>query len=164
MRHRIIDSPLGELIVVVDESGALIGLYNEGQRHLPPLARLGERDDTVAQNVVDQLDEYFAGERTSFDLPLAPKGTPFQRSVWDALTQIPLGQTMTYGGLATDLGRPQAARAVGAAVGRNPISIVVPCHRVVGGSGALTGYAGGLGRKRWLLAHEQSLDPEPLEQ
>lgn len=101
-----------------------------------------------------QLAEYFAGERAEFDIPLAPRGTGFQRLVWAALEQIPFGETRSYGELAAGLGRPSASRAVGAANGKNPISILVPCHRVIAGSGALTGYAGGLAAKRWLLAHE----------
>jgi methylated-DNA-[protein]-cysteine S-methyltransferase len=101
-----------------------------------------------------QLTEYFAGARTAFDLALDPVGTPFQRRVWDALRAIPLGETITYGELARRIGRPTCARAVGHANARNPLSIVVPCHRVIGGDGALTGYAGGTDRKAWLLAHE----------
>src|SRR5205085_9923425 len=101
-----------------------------------------------------QLREFFAGERTAFELPLRPAGTPFQRAVWDALLEVPYGETTGYGALAQRLGRPGAARAVGLANARNPLAIVVPCHRVVGASGALTGYAGGLERKRFLLELE----------
>ncbi len=103
-----------------------------------------------------ELDEYFAGRRRAFDLVLAPAGTPFQLAVWEELRRIPFGGTTTYGELARRVGRPTAARAVGAAVGRNPISIIVPCHRVVGSDGALTGFAGGLDRKRALLALERA--------
>ncbi len=162
MRHRVIDSPLGEVTLVVDDADALVGLYLAGQRHLPDPATFGERDDTIAQAAIDQLGEYFAGERTEFDVPLAPRGTAFQRQVWAAMSQIPYGQTASYGQLASDLGRPQASRAVGAAVGRNPISIVLPCHRVVGASGSLVGYAGGVDRKRWLLATEQGQQQAPF--
>ena len=102
-----------------------------------------------------QLSEYFAGDRTDFDLDLAPSGTDFQRKVWTALSQIPYGTTESYGQLALRIGQPTASRAVGLANGRNPIAIVVPCHRVIGSSGTLTGYAGGLERKRWLLEHER---------
>ena len=155
MTHRVIDSPIGPLTLVVDDSGALTRIAMAGQKHLPDVATFGPRDDSVAQDAVDQLAEYFAGERTEFDLDSAPVGTEFQRRVWAALAGIPLSQTTTYGEIARDLGMPTAARAVGAAVGRNPLSIVVPCHRVVAASGDLTGYAGGLDAKRWLLAHER---------
>ena len=113
------------------------------------------RDHDALAGVTGQLRQYFAGRRRSFDLPLAPAGTPFQQRVWMALREIPLGTTTTYGRIASMIGRPTAARAVGAANGRNPISIVVPCHRVVGADGSLTGYASGVARKRWLLDHEQ---------
>ena len=103
-----------------------------------------------------QLGEYFAGERRSFDLPLGARGTGFQQLVWRALTQIPCGETWTYGQLAHAIGRPSASRAVGAANARNPIAIIVPCHRVIGASGELTGYAGGMAAKRWLLEHERA--------
>ncbi len=113
------------------------------------------RDHDALAGVSGQLRQYFAGRRRSFDLPLAPAGTAFQQRVWMALREIPLGTTTTYGHIASMVGRPAAARAVGAANGRNPISIVVPCHRVVGADGSLTGYASGVARKRWLLDHEQ---------
>lgn len=118
-----------------------------------------QRDDRAAAPVVDQLTEYFQGVRTVFDLLLAPRGTAFQLAVWDALTAIPAGETRSYGEVATMLGQPSASRAVGMANGRNPIAIVVPCHRVVGANGTLTGYGGGLDRKRWLLQHEASSMP-----
>lgn len=154
MRHRVVPSPIGPLTLVVDADGRLCGVYTDGQRHRPDDALLGVRDDTVAADAAAQLAEYFAGERTAFDLDLAPRGTAFQRRVWQALLGIGWGQTSTYARLAAETGAPGASRAVGAAVGRNPLSVVVPCHRVVGSSGALTGYAGGLERKRWLLEHE----------
>ncbi len=154
MKHRVVDSPVGPLTLVVDDAGALTGLYTHEQRHRPDAARLGERDDTVAQDAVDQLADWFAGRRRDFDLDLRAAGTEFQRAVWAELARVPFGQTTTYGQVARALGHPAASRAVGAAVGRNPISIVVPCHRVVGSAGRLTGYAGGLDRKRWLLDHE----------
>ncbi len=103
-----------------------------------------------------QLDEYFAGDRREFDLPLVPLGSEFQRRVWDGLLEIPYGETISYGELAREIGRPAAARAVGMANGQNPISIVIPCHRVIGADGALTGYAGGVERKRLLLEHESA--------
>ena len=156
MKHRTIDSPVGPLTLVVDDDGALTALYTHEQKYFPAAAALGERDDTIAADAVAQLGEYFAGERTTFDVALAPRGTAFQQEVWAALAAIPAGETRTYGEVASALGRPGASRAVGAATGRNPISIIVPCHRLVGSSGALTGYAGGVERKRWLLDHEAS--------
>jgi methylated-DNA-[protein]-cysteine S-methyltransferase len=115
----------------------------------------GGSDDTGFDEAVRQLDEYFRGTRTAFDLPVAPQGTEFQRTVWAALRGIPYGETVTYGQLAATIDRPTASRAVGLANGRNPISIVIPCHRVVGSGGALTGYGGGVERKRLLLEHER---------
>jgi methylated-DNA-[protein]-cysteine S-methyltransferase len=112
------------------------------------------RDPVAAAEATRQLREYFAGERTVFDLPLAPRGTEFQRRVWMALREIPAGETRSYGQIAARLGQPTASRAVGAANGQNPLAVVVPCHRVVGANGTLTGYAGGLDRKAWLLDHE----------
>ena len=156
MKHRIVPSPLGALTLVVTDVGALAGVYVPGHAHLPERPDWGERDDTVAADAAAQLGEYFAGVRTDFDLVLDPRGTDFQRRVWAALREIPYGATWTYGRLAAHLGAPGAARAVGLANGRNPLTIVVPCHRVVGASGALTGYAGGFDRKAWLLAHERA--------
>lgn len=154
MRYRLIDSPVGPLTLAVNGDGVLCGVYAEGQKYYPDTAALGVRDDAVAEDAVVQLTGYFAGVRTAFDLPLAPRGTAFQRRVWQALTGIPAGETRSYGEIAAALGSPGASRAVGAATGRNPISIIVPCHRLVGASGSLTGYAGGIERKRWLLDHE----------
>lgn len=156
MKHRIVDSPLGSLTLVVDETDALVALYVPGQSHGPEESGvdLGERDDTVAQAAVEQLAEYFAGARSRFSVRLSPTGTPFQRRVWEALAEIPYGTTESYGRLAARIGSPRGTRAVGAAASRNPIGIIVPCHRLVGASGALTGYAGGLERKRWLLDFE----------
>ncbi|MFT3876063.1 MAG: methylated-DNA--[protein]-cysteine S-methyltransferase [Propioniciclava sp.] len=154
MKHRVIGSPVGPLTLVVDDRGVLCGLYTDGHKHFPDAAALGVRDDTIAEDAVTQLGEYFAGDRTRFDLDLAPRGTEFQHEVWRALSTIPAGETRTYGQVAAGLGRPGSSRAVGAATGRNPISIVVPCHRLVGSTGSLTGYAGGIERKRWLLDHE----------
>jgi methylated-DNA-[protein]-cysteine S-methyltransferase len=148
-------SPVGELRLVA-AGDALVGVYMEEHARAPRLAADDGRKDPVLSRARDQLAAWFAGERTGFDLPLAPAGTPFQLAVWRLLAEIPYGETRTYGDLARQLGRPSAARAVGAANARNPLSIVVPCHRVVGGGGELTGYAGGLGRKRWLLEHERA--------
>jgi methylated-DNA-[protein]-cysteine S-methyltransferase len=151
--HTVIDSPIGDLTLVAVDGG-LAGLYMEQHRHRPAEERFGDRDTEPFGTVIAQLRAYFDGTLTTFDVPLAPRGTPFQRAVWDALREIPYGQTMSYGQLAVRLGRPTAARAVGLANGRNPISIIVPCHRVVGSTGDLTGYGGGLDRKRHLLALE----------
>ncbi|GAB2995487.1 methylated-DNA--[protein]-cysteine S-methyltransferase [Amycolatopsis acidiphila] len=158
IRHTVTDSPIGELTLVADDQ-ALIGLYFEGHRRRPRLtAGLGPRTGEGFEAPMAQLKEYFAGHRRTFDLELAPRGTPFEQRVWSLLTRIPHGQTRTYGELAAALGEPGAAQAVGNANGWNPISIIVPCHRVVGASGRLTGYAGGLARKRFLLDLEEGLD------
>jgi methylated-DNA-[protein]-cysteine S-methyltransferase len=145
-----LDSPIGELTLVSDGE-ALTGLYMDAQRHRPELPTATAAVDAVLAATRRQLGEYFAGERREFDLPLRPAGTAFQREVWEALREIPYGETAGYGELAQRLGRPGAARAVGLANGRNPIAIVLPCHRVIGAAGALTGYGGGLERKRYLL-------------
>ena len=150
MRWTTIDTPIGPLLAAGDADGRLSGLWFD---RAPEAA--WERDDSAFDGLRKQLASYFAGELCAFDVPLAAGGTPWQRSVWDALIAIPYGQTLSYGELARRLGHPTAARAVGAANGRNPISVIVPCHRLVGASGALTGYAGGIDRKRWLLAHER---------
>ncbi|MBB5130684.1 methylated-DNA-[protein]-cysteine S-methyltransferase [Thermocatellispora tengchongensis] len=148
-------SPLGPLTLVAT-GGVLSGVYMDRQRYRPDEAIFGERDDTPFGEVVEQFEEYFAGHRTVFDLPLRLHGTPFQLAVWAALREIPYGQTVTYGEMAARLGRPvTAARAVGHANGRNPVSIIVPCHRLVGATGDLTGYGGGIDRKRRLLAFER---------
>lgn len=151
--HTVIESPIGDLTLVAVDGG-LAGLYMEQHRHRPAEEKFGDRDAEPFGTVIAQLRAYFEGTLTTFDVPLAPRGTPFQRAVWDALREIPYGRTMSYGQLAERLGRPTAARAVGLANGRNPISIIVPCHRVVGSTGDLTGYGGGLDRKRHLLALE----------
>lgn len=148
--YTTIDSPLGELTLVAHD-GALAGLYFAEHARRPDPSTIGSRDDTGFQAAVEQLDEYFNGHRTDFDLPLAPRGEAFQRRVWELLRRIPYGETRSYGQLAAELGDAALARAVGAANARNPISIVVPCHRVVAADGALTGYAGGLVRKQYLL-------------
>jgi len=149
------DSPLGSMIVAATARG-LAGVWFEGQRHLPDHSKWPvEPDHPVLRQAQVQLAEYFAGQRSSFDLPLDVQGgTAFQRSVWDALLAIPRGGTTSYGVLSRSIGQPAAVRAVGAAVGRNPLSIGVPCHRVVGANGSLTGYAGGLDRKTALLRLE----------
>lgn len=157
-RFARIGSPLGDLLAVgEDRAGgvALHGLYFAGAPHARRAVPDGAREDASAfAGVAAQLAEYFAGTRTSFDLALDARGTEFQRAVWRALVAIPYGETRTYAEIARAIGRPEAVRAVGAANGRNPLSIVVPCHRVVGADGALTGYAGGLANKRRLLEVE----------
>jgi methylated-DNA-[protein]-cysteine S-methyltransferase len=154
--HTLIDSPVGPLTLLAAD-GTLAGLYMDRQRYRPPQEAFGDRDDRPFAAAAEQLEDYFAGRRTEFDLPLALTGTPFQRRVWDLLRTIPYGRTASYGELAERLGRPTAARAVGLANGRNPVGIIVPCHRVVGARGDLTGYGGGLDRKRHLLAFERSV-------
>jgi methylated-DNA-[protein]-cysteine S-methyltransferase len=126
----------------------------DGQRHAPAPAPDQRRDDRWFADIVEQLKDYFAGGLTRFDVPLELAGTDFQRRVWSELQRIPYGETISYGELARRLGQPAAVRAVGLANGRNPIAIVVPCHRVIGADGSLTGYGGGLERKAWLLDHE----------
>ena len=156
--HAFHPTPIGPLLLVGERDAAgrtrLAGIYMEQHRHGPEVDPSWPEDTAAFGEVARQLDEYFEGSRTTFDLPLAPAGTAFQRRVWDELARIPRGSTVTYGELAARVGHPGAARAVGAAVGRNPISIVVPCHRVIGADGTLTGYAGGVGRKAFLLALE----------
>lgn len=160
--YDIIETPLGPLFVGGSDEGVhRIDFVTEGREEDDLVARLEResgdepvRDAEAAATATRQLREYFAGERRSFELPLAARGTDFQRRVWKELLEIQHGRTISYGEIASAIGRPTASRAVGAANARNPISIVVPCHRVVGASGALTGYAGGMDRKRWLLNHE----------
>jgi methylated-DNA-[protein]-cysteine S-methyltransferase len=156
LRESWMESPLGRIHLVACED-ALAGLYLEDHARKPPVTASDGSGWPVLREARAQLDAWFSGERTRFDLPLRPRGTPFQLEVWRALSEIPHGETRTYAEVARAIGRPSASRAVGAANARNPISIVVPCHRVVGADGALTGYAGGLDRKRWLLAHERQI-------
>ncbi|WP_405609629.1 methylated-DNA--[protein]-cysteine S-methyltransferase [Streptomyces sp. NBC_01511] len=154
--HTVLDSSYGPLTLVATD-GVLSALYMTEQRHRPPQETFGEPaapDARPFDGVIDQLDEYFAGGRTEFDVPLRLDGTPFQRSVWEQLLTIPYGETRSYGQLADALGKPGASRAVGLANGKNPVSIIVPCHRVIGSTGGLTGYGGGLDRKKRLLAFE----------
>ncbi len=158
--HVVLDSVLGPMTVVA-EDGAIVGIWMDDQRHLPPDEKFGHPDSgdsAVLKEAERQLGEYFAGERTTFDLPLAAVGTPFQRRVWEALCAIPYGETVSYGELARRIGQPTASRAVGLANGKNPISVVVPCHRVIGSSGKLVGYGGGLERKQTLLELERGRD------
>ena len=149
------DSPLGRIILAATDD-RLVGVWFDGQRHQPDTSSWPRiSDHGVLQQARAQLTDYFAGRRTSFELPLAlGTGTDFQQAVWRALLKIPPGATLTYGALSAMLGKPAAVRAVAGAVGRNPLSIIVPCHRVLGANGALTGYAGGLERKAALLKLE----------
>ncbi|MFE9684480.1 methylated-DNA--[protein]-cysteine S-methyltransferase [Streptomyces sp. NPDC002701] len=153
-QHTVIDSPYGPLTLVATD-GVLSGLYMTDQRHRPPQETFGSPDDTVFAEATAELAAYFAGELTDFSVRLDLVGTPFQRAVWAELRRIPYGETRTYGQLADALGNPKASRAVGLANGRNPLGIIVPCHRVVGANGSLTGYGGGLERKQRLLDFER---------
>jgi methylated-DNA-[protein]-cysteine S-methyltransferase len=149
-----LDSPLGPLTVTTDETTLLAILMHSEDRQPDELGASREMPQ-VLLDAGRQLQEYFEGRRRSFSLPIAAKGTAFQQRVWKALLDIPFGETESYGALAARIGRPGAARAVGAANSRNPVAIAVPCHRVIGADGTLTGYAGGEDRKRWLLDHER---------
>ena len=152
----VVDSPIGPL-TLVNTDGVLTRIEMDGQRHTSP--DLGERTGAGFEAVTEQLTDYFLRRLQRFDLPLAPTGTPWQLRVWQALTTIPYGETRSYGQLAAELGSPGASRAVGLANGANPLPIVVPCHRVIGASGALTGFGGGLPRKRVLLDLEAGIEP-----
>lgn len=153
--HRRVRTPLGEYLLAADDT-ALRGVWRTGQAHAPGENRLGPAATThpLLEQAAEQLMAYLHGEREDFSLPLRPGGTAFQQAVWRHLRLVPRGVTTTYGAIAQALQRPRAAQAVGAAVGRNPLSIVVPCHRVLGADGSLIGYAGGLETKRALLRLE----------
>jgi methylated-DNA-[protein]-cysteine S-methyltransferase len=153
--HTTTDSPLGELTIVA-EQGHLVGLYFSHHWCMPERETLGTHAGAGFEEVRRQLGEYFAGRRRQFELPLDPHGDEQQHRVWNLVRQVPYGQTSTYGDLAAALDDGTSAQAVGAAVGRNPLSILVPCHRIVGRDGKLTGYAGGLRRKRMLLDLEEA--------
>ena len=157
IRHTTMDSPLGQLTLTA-HGEFLTGIFYEGHWHMPPPdyfgVPVGLQDPVFAVTRVE-LEEYLGGHRTDFDVPLEARGNPFQEKVWSRLQTIPFGETVSYGELAAELGDPHLAQAVGSAVGRNPISIIIPCHRVVGRKGQLTGYAGGLPNKRFLLELEE---------
>ncbi len=156
-------SPLGDILLAATDQG-LCGLWFDGQKHQPDMQGWPTGSNATIDQAVLQMQQYFAGQRSRFELPLDLRaGTAFQQSVWQALLDIPQGAHCSYGALAQRLGNPQAVRAVGAAVGRNPISVIVPCHRVLGAGGALTGYAGGLARKTALLQLEGVLDAQPRQ-
>jgi len=152
-------SPAGTLTLVASESGLRAVIWPGEQADRVGLAgtTLTPGEAPILSAATIQLDAYFAGDRTSFDLPLDLQGTPFQQDAWRALAEIPFGETRSYAQQAARLGRPRAFRAVGAANGRNPVSIVLPCHRVVGSDGSLTGFGGGVETKRWLLEHERAV-------
>lgn len=150
---RSIDSPIGP-IVLAGDGESLSGVYMTEHKRAPLIVG-ARRDDEAFPEAARQLAEWFDGRRTTFDLVTDPRGTVWQATVWKALIDIPFGETVTYGELAARVGQPGAARAVGHAVARNPIGIVVPCHRVIGAKGVLTGFAAGIDRKGWLLAHER---------
>ncbi len=153
-----IDSPIG-VLTLTSENGSLSGIQMHEQRHHKEVPAGYCRDDQGLAYAVEQLNAYFAGTLQNFDLPTVTHGTEFQRRVWAALCEIPYGETISYGELARWVGNPKASRAVGLANGRNPLAIVVPCHRVIGADGSLTGYGGGLERKVWLLEHEGAHRP-----
>ena len=149
------DSPVGPLSLVSDGQALAALAFEQHARPIRPLVGAEPGSDAILDETRRQLDAYFAGKIRRFDLPLAPRGTAFQERVWTALRDIPYGKTCSYGDLAAALGAPKTVRAVGGANGNNPISIIVPCHRVIGAGGALTGFGGGIDRKRYLLTHEQ---------
>ncbi len=151
--YAILPTPIGDLLISCHSLG-LTGVHVVNEKHAPAIEQHWIRSAIKVAEPIDQLNQYFAGERFDFDLKLSPLGTHFQRRVWQGLSRIPYGKTCSYGDLARELGCPKASRAIGMANGRNPISIIVPCHRVIGANGALTGYGGGLAAKRWLLDHE----------
>ncbi|MDI2035210.1 methylated-DNA--[protein]-cysteine S-methyltransferase [Paenarthrobacter nitroguajacolicus] len=156
-RHTTLDSPLGQLTLTA-RGEFLTGIFYEGHWHMPPPDYFGEPtsiEDPVFARTRSELSEYLGGHRTEFHVPFETSGNPFQEKVWARLQHIPFGETVSYGELAAELGDPNLAQAVGSAVGRNPISIIIPCHRVVGRKGQLTGYAGGLPNKRFLLELEE---------
>ncbi len=160
--YDLYESPQGRMLLVANGEG-LSGAYFDGQKYLPQVDPDWRRDARHAplRQAKQELSEYFGGERKRFETALAPEGTPFQQAVWKAISAVGFGKTITYSELALHAGFPGSARAAGAATGRNPISIIVPCHRIVGSNGSLTGYAGGLDRKRALLALESGI-PELL--
>lgn len=161
MDYEHIDSPIGRLLLAADEHGLRhVGFPGDRQDAcIAPDWRRGRRFLTQA---IEQLQAYFAGERRDFDLALAANGTPFRHKVWDELVRIPYGETISYGELARRIRQPSASRAVGLANGANPIPIIVPCHRVIGSNGKLTGFGGGLPAKQWLLEHERRHAPAPV--
>jgi methylated-DNA-[protein]-cysteine S-methyltransferase len=153
--HRVVPSPIGALTLFASDR-ALVGLYFEQHRPAPRSASSRTGASAILDRAEAELDRYFTTREHRFDVALSLDGTELERAVWSSLTRIPTGETRAYGEIALRLDRPSAARAIGAAIARNPISIIVPCHRVIAKSGLLTGYAGGIERKAWLLAHERA--------
>ena len=149
--YRVLPTPLGALMICGDREGLTKVEFCDEELNSEPVS------NPLIDRAVAQLEEYFDGQRRTFDLPLKPDGSEFQHRVWKQLQAVGCGDTASYGAIAVAVGKPTASRAVGAANGRNPIAIIVPCHRIIGSNGTLTGYAGGLDRKRWLLAHEQRM-------
>lgn len=160
LTYDIVETPIGPLLLVASARGVRRIEFPRNGRVVMPETGL-RRDAARLADAVAQLQAYFAGTRLDFDFARDPQGTAFQRNVWDALCAIPVGETVSYGELARRIGRPNASRAVGAANGANPLPIVVPCHRVIGSDGTLTGFGGGLPAKRWLLEHERRFAPRP---
>lgn len=154
--HTVVDSPVGRLLLV-GRPGVLTGVYVADHDNAPEVPEDSVEDADAFADAAEQLEGYFAGERTGFDLQVELHGTDFQREVWHALLDVPHGSTASYADIARSIGRPSAVRAVGAANGANPVSIVVPCHRVIGADGSLTGYGWGTERKTWLLDHERAV-------
>ena len=157
MHYTHMDSPVGPLMLAADHAGLRLIQFHQPRHPVVPGADWVETEDELLNTARCQLDAYFAGARRTFDLPLALNGTPFQQRVWRTLAEFPWGSTFSYAELARRIGKPTATRAVGAANGRNPLPIVLPCHRVIGADGSLTGFGGGLPAKRWLLQHEGAL-------
>lgn len=160
--HQRIDSPVGPLLLAADDQGLRLIEFHSPRHPMARLDQWQQGDHPLLQAAHAQLQEYFAGERQDFDLPLAPRGTEFQQQVWHMLASIPYGQTISYAQLAQRVGKPTATRAVGAANGRNPLPIVLPCHRVIGADGSLTGFGGGLPTKHYLLKLEGALPADDL--
>ncbi len=165
MNYAIVTTPFGPFLLAADQHGLRHASFQEGTAAIdPPAQWVRHSDDEALDDAARQLMEYIEGQRTDFDLPLAPQGTPFQQAVWDELRQIPYGMRTSYGEIARRLERPNAARAVGAANGANPLPIFIPCHRVVAADGALQGFTGGIGIKEDLLLHEQKYRDDGGEQ
>jgi methylated-DNA-[protein]-cysteine S-methyltransferase len=162
MEYRYVDSPVGRIRLSGRTDGVLTGLHLADHDRCPPPGAGWTYNDAAFDGARQQLEEYFAGTRTEFDVPLELDGSAFQVAVWKALRTIPYGETTSYARIARAVGRPDAVRAVGAANGRNPISIIVPCHRVIGADGSMTGYGWGVERKAWLLHHERAGRGEAL--
>jgi methylated-DNA-[protein]-cysteine S-methyltransferase len=164
LRSKTIESPIGELVLVGSNAGLRAVLWpKERDGRVVFVEDVEEGDHPILDTAATQLGEYISGDREDFDVLLDLVGTDFQKDVWAGLAQIPYGHTSSYGELADELNKPGAARAVGAATGRNPVSIIIPCHRLVGSSGKLTGFAGGLDTKRWLLDHESPTEQLSLD-